>query len=438
MSEAGTKPRSWLLLGGDPAARAWGLARQLERNARGFADAYAKLRKVRPDLARERYTVDAARLVARGSRKARVEILTHPLFGFWVYLVHALHDEGASKDAPAWLLAHSFLRGFAAAIAMRSKLDFTTAAVADAQGRVHLHGLGAYLEFGPSAAGKGVLVELRRGRPRAARLVRQPRVHGSVEVNASDPLVREAIREHGLLDLTRDRAFLNRLDEAFDVMEATDPALAREIRASLRLIVPLRQPKEGVSVSSSYRQLRWAVGLSHYNDPLVQAETLIHEFNHSKLYTRIDAAPLIVGGEGARYYSPLKTFARPLEGVLLGAHAFLSVARFYLDHLEKNAERVDAKARAELQWTVSRRLFEVQGELACVAQNADLSEWGARFVLEAERELGRQWERASRFPAATLRDAEAYVEDHRRRYSAHPSWLFRAPEDAPARARKRA
>ena len=230
VSRAGRDPRAWLLPLDDPATASWGGRKRLEFVERGYAQALRVLRAKRPDLAREKYSRDAAAMIERAPARFRKEILTHPLFGFWIYLVHALREEGRPADSPAWILAFSFLRGFAAALAVKARKNLETVVVCDGRGLAHLHGLGAYYDFGAGRAGAPVALSIKGGKARGAgALVRLPRVGGTVEVNAVDPLVREVIREHGLLDLSRDKKFLKRLDQAFALMRRVDPRLAREI-----------------------------------------------------------------------------------------------------------------------------------------------------------------------------------------------------------------
>ncbi|MFE9171209.1 HEXXH motif-containing putative peptide modification protein [Streptomyces kebangsaanensis] len=72
------------------------------------------------------------------------------------------------------------------------------------------------------------------------------------------------------------------------------------------------------------------------------AETLVHEFQHSKLAALIHLFPLLDDDREERYYAPWRADPRHLTGLLHGAYAFTGVAGFWRDRL--NAARDPGQA----------------------------------------------------------------------------------------------
>ncbi|MFI9599347.1 aKG-HExxH-type peptide beta-hydroxylase [Streptomyces sp. NPDC052043] len=66
---------------------------------------------------------------------------------------------------------------------------------------------------------------------------------------------------------------------------------------------------------------------------LALAETLVHEFQHSKLAALIHLFPLLDDDREERYYAPWRADPRHLTGLLHGAYAFTGVAGFWRDRL---------------------------------------------------------------------------------------------------------
>jgi hypothetical protein len=63
------------------------------------------------------------------------------------------------------------------------------------------------------------------------------------------------------------------------------------------------------------------------------AETLVHEFQHSKLAALLHLFPLLDDDREERYYGPWRPDPRHLTGLLHGAYAFTGVAGFWRDRL---------------------------------------------------------------------------------------------------------
>ena len=80
-------------------------------------------------------------------------------------------------------------------------------------------------------------------------------------------------------------------------------------------------------------------------NPLWHMELLIHETCHIWLSSLIELIPIIDSGQEIRFVSPWRPDARPLVGILFGAHAFAMVAMYFLRLLEYGTPYADVVAR---------------------------------------------------------------------------------------------
>jgi HEXXH motif-containing protein len=101
-----------------------------------------------------------------------------------------------------------------------------------------------------------------------------------------------------------------------------------------RSIGPLQSGPKNVHLSVSFQSLPNAVFLSFNDDPLVIAEALVHEADHNFLYALDRCRPIWCDGDeayDAKYWSPWRQDLRPLDGILRGASAFVSVSELLSD-----------------------------------------------------------------------------------------------------------
>ena len=63
--------------------------------------------------------------------------------------------------------------------------------------------------------------------------------------------------------------------------------------------------------------------------PIFCGEILVHECSHQQLLVYTMAAPLVTRGTQEMYYSPIKRASRPIDRVLLGAHAVGNMIVYY-------------------------------------------------------------------------------------------------------------
>jgi HEXXH motif-containing protein len=71
------------------------------------------------------------------------------------------------------------------------------------------------------------------------------------------------------------------------------------------------------------------IAMGTQNDPVLTAETLVHEATHQYLYAISRLGRLETGTDVTLYYSPFKKTGRPLFYIILTYHAFGNVLLFY-------------------------------------------------------------------------------------------------------------
>jgi HEXXH motif-containing protein len=117
------------------------------------------------------------------------------------------------------------------------------------------------------------------------------------------------------------------LTAAIELVDAVWPEALVDVVATVRAIVPLDAPRGHVYNTSSGS----APGITQLTirdgeDPLVLAETIVHEAAHLKFDALWDVAPFLDSAERPLIRHPWLDEPRPLRGALLGAQAFLNVA----------------------------------------------------------------------------------------------------------------
>ncbi len=386
-------------------------------------------------------------------------ILLHPSLGCWLFYARLMVESGGKDIKEGQALLDQF-HGFAASLACMRADPLEARAVLDNDGHFHFHGMRTYLDFGRCAAGKhallrfgagGLAVRLDGGRqrhiPRNILMEGSPSVLGvgggfraddgtlrvrynhpvtpAMEVNDCDPLILIPFSadtggyNHRAAKLSRvERArFAAVLKKTLAQIKETDADLHRELSDSIRVIIPLVRRDPKVHVSSTYSQLPGAIGLCHEENLRAQAEALIHEFCHNKLHLILEADPILEKNDRAVFYSPWRTDPRPLRGLLLGAHAFLNVAR-YLAHLAAGCKEKDA---LPLQEDAAFRCLQVDLALRAVAGHGTLTEFGRRFLLGMQRSLFEIYDLLPRPPGGVWGAAQEQAAPHLKLYGRFPS-----------------
>jgi HEXXH motif-containing protein len=442
----------WIMGGGVDAEWRWVHRRRLDETRAGLRAALARLTREAPVSVRNSRLPESARFLLRAKGPRADRALGHPCLDYWLSLWSSHFSRPCEADD--WSLQWGLLGGLAAALALEEGSRLDAEATLDPDGSLYLHGLPWALDF-PDAGRRRVRLAVDGGVLR----VKGPGVAAVFSLADAAPggstrrldeavpgivvddrgwLQVHGVTMHGLLRLddAARRSFAETIGRAVRDMAERDPRLHAEMTDLLRALVPLANPMNHGSVSSSYVNLRGMIALSPSDDPLLQAETLIHEFCHMKLNQLLAADPLFMPGQnGQVFYSPWRPDARRLRGLLIGAHAFLNVGRYLARSLER--ESYDDVRRLEIMSNVARRLYQVQDALTASVEHGSFTEFGRRFAIGMWRELGLLRHAVQWFPPALLAEQRAEHEAHRREHALPGTWLHKtaALVDAVPRAR---
>ncbi|HEX2315843.1 MAG TPA: HEXXH motif domain-containing protein, partial [Thermomonospora sp.] len=301
-----------------------------------------------------RSRAEGVELLARAQRRAPgtvADLLLYPHVAAWISAcLRRLH--GGDGDAAALDTDLAHLSGVAAAAAIRAGLEVDVTVRARG-GVVTLPSLGG-AEVGPPAFGGDAAVRT------TSRGVEISSPHRVVVVPAdphSDGPGWRGLRRlaavcggrtldlylddldpfrdnHGLGPAPRlpeeDLAAWRRATEAaWAVLARHHPHRAEAIATGLTTLVPLATDGGRRELSATSAEAPGAVALTPPADPLLLAESLVHEFQHVKLCALLDLLPLHEPDDGTRFYAPWRDDPRPLGGLLHGAYAYLGVTDFW-------------------------------------------------------------------------------------------------------------
>jgi HEXXH motif-containing protein len=146
-----------------------------------------------------------------------------------------------------------------------------------------------------------------------------------VDTDVSMPI---AIRPPSAEDAARVRGLI---EEAFALLDAGHRALAGEIRELVREIVLATGPEDPKApqfdgVSSFMLWGGVVLNVTSYKTVLELVQALAHESGHNLLFGLCAYGPLQENPETERYASPLRTDARPMDGI---THATYVAARMH-------------------------------------------------------------------------------------------------------------
>ncbi|NEB14439.1 radical SAM protein [Streptomyces coelicoflavus] len=205
-----------------------------------------------------------------------------------------------------------------------------------------------------------------------------------------------------------------------------DPALIRAVVPYGRT-APTPPAPPTVAVSASSGDAFGAMVISRPGSALALAETLVHEFQHSKLAALLHLFPLLDDDREERYYAPWRADPRHLTGLLHGAYAFTGVAGFWRDRLTDPAH---AEAAA---YHFALRRVQCRLVVRTLLTSARLTAPGRRLVEGLARTLDG-WLRVPVDPAA-LRRARTAAVLHRTQWRLRNVAAPDAPDDDAVSAR---
>jgi hypothetical protein len=174
--------------------------------------------------------------------------------------------------------------------------------------------------------------------------------------------------------------FRARLSAAFALLERGDAELAGELRALLREIVLAVGPDDGSSLvfdgASSF--MLWGcivLNAASHHTRLALVEALAHEGGHNLLFGLGADGALLSGGGDERYASPLRTDARPLDGIYHATFVCARMHRALAQLLAAGALDAGEEAEARARLGVHAEAFAKGFEVVC--RHAQLTPMGA-------------------------------------------------------------
>ncbi|MFD0206173.1 MULTISPECIES: HEXXH motif domain-containing protein [Saccharothrix] len=312
------------------------------------------------------------------------EVLMHNSVGVW--LTRALRQVlGTAVDAtPLWSEVGWF-HAVAAAAAVRGGRPCALT-VPVVHGAVTLPTVGAYRLSGRFPVGQARLVNSPSGMTievpgpvewQAVRRHRSTARGHQVEVVVDDL---GPYREFGgpvppdPLDDSEWDEWRKYLEEAWELLTARHPGAAEELSAGLSTVVPLDARREVFAASSS--AAFGAIAMSPKRSATEFAEALVHELQHSKVNALLDLVDLHTSDATPRHYAPWRDDPRPIEGLLHGVYAFVSVAEFW--HAQRGLVPAALARRAE--FSLAYRARQVGLAIDSLRGFVDLTDLGREFV----------------------------------------------------------
>lgn len=377
-----------------------------------------------------------------GNGRVRDRIAAHPAFDYWLYLWDRHFAGNAPSGGENWRLQFGLFQGLATALALSRKGTAEFDAILDPDAHFHIYGTPYFVAFPKARALADLKVKVTSSalelRPAGGPKISIPRARLALDAPASQAAFGEAILHasdrvsaemrvdvcgflatqgvvmHGLAKPTGEERvkFAASLSRALEHVSERDPGLYDELTDMVVSLVPLENPKNYGSVSSSYVNMRGTICLSHSDDPLLQAETLIHEFCHQKMNQLLLVDEALTSGQGGQvFFSPWRPDARRLRGLILGAHAFLNVAAYLIKSVSR--EEYELQQRVAVMLNVTRRLFEVDDALRTVCGYASLTEFGRRFILGMCRETQKCFHAIQWYPPELVAESKKQAQKHR-------------------------
>ncbi|MGW7821793.1 HEXXH motif domain-containing protein [Streptomyces puniciscabiei] len=254
--------------------------------------------------------------------------------------------------------------------------------------------------------------------------------------SAADNASRSAPPE---VDDSRWTAWQQVFDEAWQILINDHPDHAREMIAGLVGIVA--RSAHGDYRSSTQRDAFGYFEAVFPSDALSFAETLVHEFQHSKLYATNDLFQLYDLETGEIYFAPWRQDARPIEGLFHGVYAFQGITSFW----EVNRRRMTGNEYLRSCFEFARWRYQVEAAIDVLVESGHLTEAGLAFA-QGMRTTVAAWHEVT-VPDEAQRLADQIADEHRvfwRLRNLHPdksiinslaaSWLD--GDECPAKAQQ--
>lgn len=196
----------------------------------------------------------------------------------------------------------------------------------------------------------------------------------------------------------------HRIQAGWEVLVRHHGWAAEAIAAGVPVIVPLAA--RGDLDSATSPAAFGAIATSLPPSAVSMAETLVHEFQHTKLSGLMDMLPLIEPG-GQKAYAPWREDPRPLGGLLQGTYAFAGIVCFWNAQRRVETEPDDI-LRADVLY--ERWRLTIEPAASSLLGSGLLTATGARFVTRLG-EQGRALQ-AEPLPAAAREIAREVALDN--------------------------
>lgn len=164
------------------------------------------------------------------------------------------------------------------------------------------------------------------------------------------------------------------IGEAWDLLTQRHPRQAEELASGLAAVVPLDARRDVFAASSA--AAFGAVALSPKRSAVEFGEALVHELQHSKVNALLELVELHTGDGAPVHYAPWRDDPRPVEGLLHGVYAFVSVVEYW--HGQRDDLPAALARRAE--FTLAHRARQVALALTGLRGLADLTDLGREFA----------------------------------------------------------
>ncbi|WP_141205849.1 aKG-HExxH-type peptide beta-hydroxylase [Streptomyces griseorubiginosus] len=172
-------------------------------------------------------------------------------------------------------------------------------------------------------------------------------------------------------------AWQSAVERTWALLSELMPERAADCAYLWSALVPLRPGPRGRGRSSSSREAYGALAAAPQRDPLLLAETVLHETGHLALGSLTDLVDLTDPYDRTLHRVGWRPDPRPLAGVLTGTHAHIGLLDFWsrAAHTLGGAQARLAEQRLRLCGS------QAAGALRVLRRNrAALTSWGACFV----------------------------------------------------------
>jgi HEXXH motif-containing protein len=181
-----------------------------------------------------------------------------------------------------------------------------------------------------------------------------------------------------LIDMPADQVttFRQLVQAAWELLVRHHAWAAGPVADGVSVIVPLERRSDLDSATSP--AAFGAIATSLPPSAVSMAETLVHEFQHTKLCGLMDMLPLVEPG-AERGYAPWREDPRPVGGILQGVYAFTGIVRFW-DVQRRLEGAPDEVLRASVFY--ERWRLAIHRVSATLLESGYLTPDGVRFVTE--------------------------------------------------------